>query len=431
MEILSLGEKIKRKRKKMGMTLKELAGERITPGQISLVESGKSNPSMDLLEYLATSLDTTVEYLMESEETQAEKICRYYEDRAQFYLYNKDLSIAEENIEQGLYYSEKYKLEFCMAKNMYIRACIHFSKQEWSMAQQLFLTSNVIFIKNSRFDYVIDSFVKLGRISIELNAYQSAYSYYEQALKVFLDNDEGNDFVLGEIYYSLALTNYKLDNTDKAMNYSYLAREKFNQIDNKKEYAKSLLLISEQYSKKGDIDKAIKYSKRALESFKSVNEDTYLGNIENSLGKLFYQFDNIEESFKHLEKAKEIRSKNNDQRVIETLIDICENYINIKDIENCKKTISEIEKHLNPGDKEQVTYYLLKHTICSLENDLEEAQKNLLIAFDFAQGIEDYKKSGDIAVMIGRYYMQNGKDSEAAKYLDIGVEMFKKAGILK
>ena len=47
MEILSLGEKIKRRRKELNMTLKDLAGDRITPGQISLVESGKSNPSMD------------------------------------------------------------------------------------------------------------------------------------------------------------------------------------------------------------------------------------------------------------------------------------------------------------------------------------------------------------------------------------------------
>ena len=60
MEILSLGEKIKRRRKELNMTLKDLAGERITPGQISLVESGRSNPSMDLLEYLANTLDTSI-----------------------------------------------------------------------------------------------------------------------------------------------------------------------------------------------------------------------------------------------------------------------------------------------------------------------------------------------------------------------------------
>ena len=39
MEILSLGEKINRIRKELNMILKDLAGDRITPGQISLVES--------------------------------------------------------------------------------------------------------------------------------------------------------------------------------------------------------------------------------------------------------------------------------------------------------------------------------------------------------------------------------------------------------
>ena len=38
MEILSLGEKIKRRRKQLNMTLKDLAKDRQTPGQISLVE---------------------------------------------------------------------------------------------------------------------------------------------------------------------------------------------------------------------------------------------------------------------------------------------------------------------------------------------------------------------------------------------------------
>lgn len=99
MEILSLGEKIKRRRKELNMTLKELAGERITPGQISLVESGRSNPSMDLLEYIAITLNTSVEYLMETEKIQAEKICLYYEQIAESAILNDDIKKGEKFIE--------------------------------------------------------------------------------------------------------------------------------------------------------------------------------------------------------------------------------------------------------------------------------------------------------------------------------------------
>ena len=149
MEILSLGEKIKRKRKELKMTLKDLAKDRITPGQISLVESGRSNPSMDLLEYLASSLNTTVEYLMESEESQAEKICTYYEQLAESYIISGKYEKGEVYIDEALKYAEKYNLEYKKARCYFLRAEINMNKEEFATAQQLLMSANVIFIKNT------------------------------------------------------------------------------------------------------------------------------------------------------------------------------------------------------------------------------------------------------------------------------------------
>ena len=143
MEILTLGEKIKRRRKELEMTLKDLAGDRITPGQISLVESGRSNPSMDLLEYLANALQTSVEYLMESEETQAEKICVYYEQMAETYILNQDYISAEKYIENALYYAEKYDLEYRKAKNLFLSGTI----QYFAFMLASFLTNQPTFSK--------------------------------------------------------------------------------------------------------------------------------------------------------------------------------------------------------------------------------------------------------------------------------------------
>jgi transcriptional regulator with XRE-family HTH domain len=262
MEILSLGEKLKRRRKDLDMTLKDLAGDRITPGQISLVESGKSNPSMDLLEYLAVALNTSVEYLMETEETQAEKICIYYENVAEAHILNKDLQLGEQFLENSMYYAEKYNLDNRKATNLYLRAIISIEKKEMGLAQQYFLAANAIFIKLNLQENVINTYVKLGSITLELEAYHSSCSYFQQAEKVFQENDIGNDYLLGEIYYYIALIYFKLDNLDKSINYSYLAKEKFAEINNKKEYGKTLLLLSKEYIKKEDINNAIKYSKK-------------------------------------------------------------------------------------------------------------------------------------------------------------------------
>lgn len=432
MEILTLGEKIKRKRKELNMTLKDLAGERITPGQISLVESGKSNPSMDLLEYLAINLNTSVEYLMESEEAQAEKTCSYYENIAQAYIYNGDFNQGENYSEHALYYAENYNLEYRKAKNFFLRGIIYMKKKELSLAQQFFLSANTIFIKNNNYEDIISTFLKLGMITLDLNAYHSSNSYFQQAEKVFSDNDIGDEFTLAQIYYYIAYTNFKLENIEKAISYSFLSKEKFKQIDAKKEYSNSLLLLSEEYSKSGNIDTAIKYSKKALNVFKELDDIGIVSDIENSLGKLFYEFGNYEESFIHLNKAKEIRKKNNDNKLFETLIGMCENHIKLKDIDSAKNVLQEMYNILDEGDGSSiVSYYLLKYRVNILENEDNEAENTLYEVLSYVRKMKLQKEEAEISITLGRFYMDKGKNDESVKYLNLGVDILKGIGIIK
>ncbi|QAT41157.1 helix-turn-helix transcriptional regulator [Clostridium sp. JN-9] len=432
MEILSLGEKIKRTRKELNMTLKDLAGDRITPGQISLVESGKSNPSMDLLEYLAEALNTSIEYLMESEESQAEKVCCYFENMAESYIIGESLNNAEQYIEKALYYAEKYNLEYRKAKNLYLRGVVYMKKEETALAQQFFLSANVIFIKNNYHEETVNTFLNLGKITLDLKAYHSSCSYFQQAEKVYSDNDIGNDFLLGEIYYYIAYTYFKLENSDKAMDYSFLAKEKFRQLDDKKEYAKALLLLSEQYSKQGDLNNAIKYSKKTLDVYKEIEDGQLIAEIENNLGKLFYEFENLEESFIHLNKAKEIRIRNKDKKLVNTLINICENFIKLKDIEKAKLTLNEIIQAIDDGsDKALIQYYLLKYKVELLESNTKEVENTLLLALNFVVNMDYVKETAEISIIIGKFYLDCGKDKEAAEYLNEGVENFKKIGVIK
>ena len=432
MEILSMGEKIKRKRKELNMTLKDLAGSRITPGQISLVESGKSNPSMDLLEYLANDLNTTVEYLMESEETQAEKICLFYQNIAEAQILNSDLLQAEQNIDKSIYYCEKYKLEYQGARNLSLRGDIYMEQHDIASAQQVFLSANVVFIKNNSYEEIIKTLLKLGKITLKLRGYQSASSYFKQAEKVFIDNQMGNDFLLGEIYYYIGYTYFKLENIENAIKYSYLAKEKFNQINSKNEYANSLLLLADGYNKKGDIKNAIKYSKVTLKVFKEINNLTYVSEIENNLGRLFYEFENMEESFIHLNKAKEIRQNTKDLKLIDTLANICENYIKLKSVSKAKEALKHILDYIEDGNNKALfQYYLLKYRVDLLEDNKNEAENTLLQALRFVKEQDKLKEAAEISIMIGKFYVDGGRSIDAAKYLNEGVELFKKLGVIK
>lgn len=432
MEILSLGEKIKRRRKELNMTLKDLAGDRITPGQISLVESGRSNPSMDLLEYLASTLNTSVEYLMETEKTQAEKICLYFEQIAESALIDNSISKGEKFIEHALYYAEKYNLEYRKARNLYLRATIYLKNQDFLLAQQFFISANVLFIKtNSHLD-VVNTYLNIGKISLESKAYHSANSYLKEAEKTYLDNKLSEDLILGEIYYLLSKTYFFLEDIKKAINFSFLANEEFKKLYDRRTYAESLELLAEEYSKIGDMENAILYSKKSLSIYKKLDHMDKIANIEDSLGKLFYEFDNLEESIKHYERAKKIRIDNGDKKLLDTLINICENYMKVKNLSKCIEILNEIKFNLDVNDIERVIdYNILYFRIELLQDNVSGAEAILLDTLELAKKYNLLSKEADIAIRLGKFYIEFKKDYEAAKYLDYGINTLKKSGVIK
>ena len=65
---MTTGEKIKAARIHRSMTQSELAGDKITRNMLSIIESGKANPSTETVRYLADRLELPVSYLLSDED---------------------------------------------------------------------------------------------------------------------------------------------------------------------------------------------------------------------------------------------------------------------------------------------------------------------------------------------------------------------------
>ena len=61
---MSIGEKIKKKRKILGLTQSDVAGDKISRNMLSLIENGVASPSLETLQYLSKKLDIRIEYLV-------------------------------------------------------------------------------------------------------------------------------------------------------------------------------------------------------------------------------------------------------------------------------------------------------------------------------------------------------------------------------
>ncbi len=75
--LLRIGKRIKRLRKEKGISQDELCGDVIARSMLSLIETGKTAPSLHTLAFLADRLDVSVGYLFLSEEENASLLeCR-------------------------------------------------------------------------------------------------------------------------------------------------------------------------------------------------------------------------------------------------------------------------------------------------------------------------------------------------------------------
>lgn len=427
MEILSLGEKIKQRRKELDLTLKNLAGDRITAGQISLIESGKSNPSMDLLEYLASTLKVSVEHLMETEETQANKICTYYENIAEACILNGHLEQGYKALEDSTSYIEKYNLEIRMARNLYLKALICEKRKQYDEAQELLLSANNIYVKFNYSDEVIRIFILLGKITLKLGAYHSAYSYFQQAEKVFEESDVYNEILIGQVYYYLSKTLSKMGVDAKAIEYMKSAEEKLNKCKSLSHYGESFLEVAKGRFQDGNLSQAIEYTQKSLNFFLNREQRHQMSELICGMGSLFSEYGEINKSFEYLSDTQGVSEIITKDVVVKSLILICMNYIKLKDDTNAKKILEQIEENIMYIDKTDYTiickYNILKYKVQLLEKKYDSAESTLLNTLNYVVEAGCVSEGAEVAITLGKFYMDLGKEEEAGKYLDMGVNL--------
>jgi tetratricopeptide (TPR) repeat protein len=432
MEILTLGEKIKHKRKELEMTLKELAGDKVTPGQISLVESGKSKPSIDLLEYIAERLNVSIDYILETEEHQAEKLCEYYARITDASLLAGNFEQAREAINKGMTYAQNYKLEYYIGLNEFYMGKNEYLQNNYESSQSRFISANEISFKIGKITNVIDTYMYLGMVTYKLLYFNSALNFYKQAEKIINENKIINEEVLMRIYFNISLCYTRLDNYSATIDYALLAMEKFRLRNDRSQYGQSLLMLSISYNSLNKYDEALAYADKAVSVFRELDNLTFIAKMETNIGIILSDIGNMDESFKHLEKAYGIKQEINDKTLTYTMLRLADNYIKAGDKVKAMEIISDAYERCidDVHSEDRLTIYCYLHRLNFENKDYKKAELYLLEAVKYLQNLDMPKELADIYIMLGKYYESMENQSEALRYMDNGLEIYKKLGII-
>jgi len=429
MEVLSLGEKVKKRRKELNMTLKDVAGNRVTPGQISLVESSKSNPSMDLLDYLAETLDISVEYFMESETTQADRICNYFSQMAEISIELEEFDKASKYIEKGDRYIEKYNLILPKARNLYLKGMLEIRKRNFTRAFDYLFQCNIIYSTHSFKGSYIDNFMLVAKTCMEQESLPMAISYFHKSEALFVEGILTDEIMLAKVYFYLALAYKKIGNLDKSREYTAKANEKFEIMSDKRAYGQFLTRLAEKNEIEGNFEEALKYSTMSLQIFHTFEEEEEMGEIELNLGILYEDFDEYQEAIVHYSKAENFYNKNQN-KLSEVYLHMAECYAHLNKKEASYEILSYLDRMILEEDfSGNIKLYRVKSRIESLFKNTRGAVNNLILALNIAREKKLKEQESEIMLLMAKFYLEKGKNVDSYKLLEKSMEIMHQEGV--
>lgn len=418
MEVLSLGEKVKKRRKQLSMTLKDVAGSRVTPGQISLVESSKSNPSMDLLNYLSETLGVSIEYFMESETTQADRICDYFSQMAEIQIELLNFDKALKYLEKGDYYIEKYNLVLPKARNLYLKGMYEIKRENFTQGFDYLFQCNVIYSLHNHKGAFIDNFMLVAKTFMNEDSLPMAISYFHKSEALFVEGILTDEIMLAKVYYYLAIAYKKMGDLEKSKDYTLKAHEKLEIMSDKKAYAELLTRIAEKNEADGDFAEAIKYSTMALDVYRDCQDEYELGEIELNLGKLYEDFEKYDLALIHLKKAEVIYHKT-PTMLMEVYYHLAECYAHLGQKSDAFDVLAYLDKVILEEDfLGNIRLYRVKSKVESLFNNMKGAVNNLILALNQAKEKKLRTEESEILILMAKYYLDKGKNVDSYRLLE-------------
>ena len=430
MNILSLGEKIKKLRKEKNMTLKELAGDRITAAQISHIERDKSHTSHELLEYLASKLGVSIDYLLETKEMQSKRITDNLVLQSEIYIKYGDLEKAEEQILEVIAVCKEYSLYENYGKCNLLLADINLKKEDYSLAVVYFEKALYYFIKNNDRLNIINCHANIGDIYVKDKFYKGALSHYHFSEEVLIESDIEDTNIYISLFSKIANCYSKIGNHEVALKYIEKA-DKLDTKDNTQEEIEILIMKANGYLSTNRYDESRQNFEKALELIEEEENKTYLAQMYLEISNVYTNVGNDDKSLEYSQKAYDIKKNDEDEVMMQGLFNIVKSYIKSDDYELAKKycklaLMNSIKLKSKKSEYESLKLYSSIH---KSQEEYEMAIEYLNKCLRILNQIGDKECIAKLYLDLGQLYSNISKEKEL-EYYQKGVSMYKELNII-
>ena len=430
MNILSLGEKIKKLRKEKNMTLKELAGDRITAAQISHIERDKSHTSYELLEYLSERLDVSIDYLLETKEMQSKKITDNLILQSEIYIKRDALDEAEKEIHEIIEICEEYGLSENYGKCNYLLGDIYLKRKDGATANFYFEKALFYFIKNDDKKRIFQCYMNIANIYFDEEFYQVSLTNYYFAKDILEEINIDDPDTYKELYSKISKCYMKLNDSEKSLEFI----EKIGNIDNDyspEQEIELLVLKAKKLLAEGEYVKSKDYFAKALKIIEKEENKDKLAQIYLTVGSIYAEMGDNEKFLEYSEKVYDIKKNDTDEYMMNSLSNIIQSYIDADDFEMAKK-YSKLALAAAIKNKSKYDEYKALKYYCDIykyKGETDISIEYLIKCIEIVSKLDEEKILGNLYIELGQLYSGISKEKELECYQK-GITIFKDLEII-
>lgn len=322
LEQIELGNIIRKKRKSLGLTLNDLAGDNISVPTISNIERGVvHNVSQEKINYLLDKLGLDEQAIEQMKQSDAEerKAIEFELSVIRNLIETRVFDIARERIlaleKQGvIHHHEGLSAQLQLAKGHLYRR-----QDQWDRAARAF--RRVIQMSreaqlDSKMNLEAEAYCYLAQCALYHDEYEKALSHADKALSA-LNREGDKPYLEGRIYYDKSVFHYYLE----AYAPAYECVQKAREVSLK---AKDMRLVALSYNLEGNILKKQKMYSRATSLFKKAVDicTTHFPDRELAsllflnMGDNYYNMKNYKEALRNFEVALDLVKATKDKGML-------------------------------------------------------------------------------------------------------------------
>ena len=416
---LNLGEKIRQKRKAMGLTLKELAGNRVTAAQISAVEKGKCKPSPGLLKYISEVLGVDIDYFKMSDKERCRKKFSEIEDTCQ-------KSYEKRDFDGVMDITSKFNDSFSLLSDSqkgyfnYIRGCCMYEENKIQDAFELFVRSLTYYLKTKDKNKTADVYMKVANCLYSTEKYDMALGYYLSAYKYLQENID-NDLKC-KILHNLSLCYMSLKRYNQSRQYldELIAFINNNDWPDKKKFLPGIDMISGYIDKETNETKiSLKKFDEALSRYKLEGDIQGMSRATNNAAICYWDIGEKEKAVELFKESIDYGLICQDEVLINTYLNLCELYEEMGSTDKIKELIGDAEEKMMKQNNTQglIQIFIAKFDYSVKKAKYDRAEVYGFIALDYIQKSGNKKSEVNLYIKLSEMYRKMGDEKSSIDYL--------------